>query len=81
MVARTRYAAFHARPAPHRAPASPTWGDADERARHYLRLLGREDHPDAEDNPVYALYQVAVDLKCTADGYRALYVNREGAPE
>ena len=44
-------------------------------ARQLLDLLGRGDHPDAETNPIYALYQVAVDYRCSANGYRALALN------
>jgi hypothetical protein len=51
---------------------------AEEQAREFLEALGRGDHPDAHDDPVYALYQVAVDFRCTAYGYRALYLEGQG---
>lgn len=54
--------------------------DLDARARLYLQMLGRADHPDAHDDPIGALYQVAVDLRCTADGYRALYLEHQNRP-
>jgi hypothetical protein len=40
-----------------------------------LEKLGRGDHPDAEQDPIYALYQVAVDCRCSAHGYRELYLH------
>ena len=45
-------------------------------ALRLLALLGREDHPDAASNPIYALYQVAVDYRCSARGYRDLAIHR-----
>jgi hypothetical protein len=53
-----------------------TAAEADERARAFLEALGHADHPDAVGNPIYALYQVAVDYRCTAHGYRTLYFHR-----
>ena len=41
-------------------------------AQLFLAALGRDDHPDSQSNPIYALYQVAVDYRCSADAYRAL---------
>ena len=55
--------------------------EADDRARDFLEALGHGDHPDADTNPIYALYQVAVDYRCTAKGYRSLYFHREGIPD
>jgi len=51
---------------------------ADEatRAKEFLELLGRGDHPDAERDPLDALYQVAVDFQCSAYGYRELYLRK-----
>lgn len=51
-------------------------GDERERAVQFLELLGRSDHPDAETDPVYALYQVAIDYQCSAHGYRELYLRK-----
>lgn len=53
--------------------------EADEQARAYLDALGRAEHPDAATNPIYALYQVAVDYCCTAHGYRELYLHRKSS--
>jgi hypothetical protein len=66
-----------------RIPSTPptTTEEAEERARGFLEAIGHADHPDAEKNPIYALYQVAVDYRCTAHGYRSLYFHREGAPD
>ena len=61
------------------APASAA--EADARAREFLEALGHGDHPDAAENPIYALFQVAVDYRCTAKGYRSLYFHREGIPD
>lgn len=60
-------------------PASAA--EAEEHAREFLEALGHADHPDAESNPIYALFQVAVDYRCTAKGYRSLYFHREGIPD
>jgi hypothetical protein len=46
----------------------------EARARAFLALLGRADHPHAQEDPLHALYQVAVDYRCTAQGYRDLYL-------
>ena len=54
----------------------PNWDSPEIRARDLLERLGRADHPDAERDPIYALYQVAVDLRCSAHGYRELYLHR-----
>ena len=51
-------------------------GDERERAIEFLEMLGKSDHPDAERDPVYALYQVAVDFQCSAYGYRDLYLRK-----
>ena len=51
-------------------------GDERERAIEFLEMLGKSDHPDAERDPVYALYQVAVDFQCSAHGYRELYLRK-----
>lgn len=51
-------------------------GDERERAAEFLEMLGKSDHPDAERDPVYALYQVAVDFQCSAHGYRDLYLRK-----
>lgn len=50
--------------------------DPAQYARMLLEALGRADHPDATSNPIYALYQVAVDYRCSAEGYRTLYLRR-----
>ncbi len=50
--------------------------DPADYARVLLEALGRADHPDAAGNPIYALYQVAVDYRCSAEGYRTLYLRR-----
>jgi hypothetical protein len=58
-------------------PAGPVARDeAAERARAFLEMLGRSDHPDAGRDPLHALYQVAVDFRCSAHGYRDLYLAR-----
>ena len=51
-------------------------GDERERAAQFLEMLGRSDHPDAEKDPVYALYPVAIDYQCSAHGYRELYLRK-----
>ncbi len=51
-------------------------GDERERAMQFLEMLGKSDHPDAERDPVYALYQVAIDFQCSAHGYRELYLRK-----
>lgn len=51
-------------------------GDERERAMEFLEMLGKSDHPDAVRDPVYALYQVAVDFQCSAHGYRDLYLRK-----
>lgn len=51
-------------------------GDERERAAEFLEMLGKSDHPDAERDPVYALYQVAIDFQCSAHGYRELYLRK-----
>lgn len=56
-------------------------GDERERAMEFLEMLGRSDHPDAEKDPVYALYQVAVDFQCSAHGYRELYLRKRPPSE
>ena len=56
-------------------------GDERERAIEFLEMLGKSDHPDAERDPVYALYQVAVDFQCSAHGYRELYLRRRPPTE
>ena len=43
-------------------------------------MLGRADHPDAQTNPLSALYQVAVDFRCSAQGYRDLYLGAGSEP-
>jgi len=55
--------------------ATPDWASAESRARAMLERLGRADHPDAEQDPIHALYQVAVDYRCSAYGYRELYLH------
>ncbi len=50
-----------------------TEADALGLARALLTALGRSDHPDIDDNPIFGLYQVALDYRCSADGYRALF--------
>ncbi len=70
-TARTKAAATPPPPAP-----TPDWRSPELRARDLLEKLGRGDHPDAERDPVHALYQVAVDLRCSAEGYRELYLHR-----
>ena len=55
-------------------------GDERERAVEFLELLGKSDHPDAERDPVYALYQVAIDFQCSAHGYRELYLRKRPGP-
>ena len=45
----------------------------DDRARMFLESLGHSDHPLAADDPVYALFQVAVDYRCMAQGYEGLF--------
>ena len=63
-------------PAPILAPEQiEALSDPQERARAFLELLGRSDHPDAQTDPVYAMYQVAVDYHCSAHGYRDLYLS------
>ncbi|MDA1194461.1 MAG: hypothetical protein O2894_04690, partial [Planctomycetota bacterium] len=52
--------------------------DEQARARAFLRLLGRTEHPDTDADPVYALYQVALDFQCSAYGYRDLYLRKRG---
>lgn len=52
--------------------ASQAQADPAGFARELLGMLGRLDHPEAQDNPIYALYQVAVDHRCSATGYRTL---------
>lgn len=52
--------------------ASQAKADPTGFAQQLLRMLGRSDHPEAADNPIYALYQVAVDHRCSATGYRTL---------
>ncbi|MDJ0523263.1 MAG: hypothetical protein QNJ90_14430 [Planctomycetota bacterium] len=54
---------------------TPDWTSAEGRAREMLDRLGRADHPDAETDPIHALYQVAVDYRCSAHGYRELYLH------
>ena len=44
-----------------------------DRARYYLESLGHDHHPEASTDPVYALFQVAGDAICTANGYEGLY--------
>ena len=56
-------------------PTTPDWRSAESRARELLELLGRGDHPDAEGDPIHALYQVAIDYRCSAHGYRELYLH------
>ncbi len=58
---------------------SATVSDAATRAHEFLEMLGRSDHPDAERDPLYALYQVAVDFQCSAHGYRELYLRKRPA--
>lgn len=41
-------------------------------AQLLLAALGRGDHGDRDKNPIYALYQVALDYRCAAEGYRTL---------
>ena len=41
-------------------------------AQLFLAALGRGDHPDSETNPVYALYQVALDYRCSAETRQSL---------
>ncbi len=43
-----------------------------ELAQMLLAALGRGDHGDRDRNPIYALYQVALDYRTAAEGYRAL---------
>lgn len=64
--------------APAAAPAAttPDWRSVEARALELLAKLGRADHPDAQADPIYALYQVAVDFQCSAHGYRELYLHR-----
>ncbi len=50
-----------------------TEADALGLARALLTALGKGDHPDIDDNPIFGLYQVALDYRCSADGYRALF--------
>ena len=49
-------------------------GHVDPRvlAQLFLAALGRGDHPDSETNPVYALYQVALDYRCSAETRQSL---------
>ncbi len=54
----------------------PNWNSPEIRARDFLERLGRSEHPDAERDPISALYQVAVDFRCSAHGYRELYLHR-----
>ncbi|MDF1701082.1 MAG: hypothetical protein P1V36_07985 [Planctomycetota bacterium] len=56
-------------------------GDECERAVEFLEMLGKSDHPDAERDPVYALYQVAIDFQCSAHGYRELYLRKRARKE
>lgn len=51
-------------------------GDERERAVQFLEMIGKSDHPDAVRDPVYALYQVAIDFQCSAYGYRDLYLRK-----
>jgi len=46
--------------------------DPRQLAQLLLAALGRGDHGDRDTNPVYALYQVALDYRTAAEGYRAL---------
>ncbi|MDJ0975642.1 MAG: hypothetical protein QNJ98_14360 [Planctomycetota bacterium] len=50
-----------------------------ELAQLLLAALGRGDHGDREKNPIYALYQVALDFRTAAEGYRSL-IEIDGAP-
>lgn len=47
--------------------------EIEARARRYLESLGRADHQDAAEDPVYALFQIAADCRAQANGYRELY--------
>lgn len=51
--------------------------DETARAKEFLEQLGCSDHPDAETDPLHALYQVAVDFQCSAYGYRELYLRKK----
>lgn len=48
--------------------------DLAKMAQQLLAVLDRGEHADAASNPVYALFQVAVDFRCSAAGYRDLYL-------
>lgn len=52
----------------------------EDRARMFLESIGHDDHPLAVDDPLYALYQVAVDYRCMAQGYEGL-LKRERATD
>ena len=57
------------------AGTTPDWTSPENRARDFLERLGRADHPDAERDPLNALFQIAVDYRCSAHGYRELYLH------
>ena len=60
--------------APGVIPNAALLGHVDPRvlAQLFLAALGRGDHPDTETNPVYALYQVALDYRCSAETRQSL---------
>lgn len=53
--------------------------DPRELARLLLAALGRGDHGDRDKNPIYAIYQVALDFRTAAEGYRSL-ADGNGSP-
>ncbi len=67
-------------PQPHEpmAPAEAHALALEDRARMFLESLGHTDHPLAAEDPIYALYQVAVDYRCMAQGYEGLLKRKEG---
>ena len=50
----------------------------EDRARMFLESLGHIDHPLAAEDPLYALFQVAVDYRCMAQGYEGLFKRKVG---
>ena len=67
-----REAAFGAEPGS--IPSPEFLGNVDPRvlAQLLLAALGRSDHPGGDVNPIYALYEVALEHRCDAEAFRSL---------